>query len=57
MMARKFFDAGVLELLEGFFLAFLPVIGVAALSIIAVKIKMYWMEKNKKCEPENEIDL
>ncbi len=57
MMARKFFDAGVLELLEGFFLAFLPVIGVSALSIIAVKIKMYWMEKNKKCEPENEIDL
>ena len=57
MMARKFFDAGVLKLLEGFFLAFLPVIGVSALSIIAVKIKMYWMEKNKKCEPENEIDL
>ena len=57
MMARKFFDAGVLELLEGFFLAFLPVMGVSALSIIAVKIKMYWMEKNKKCEPENEIDL
>ena len=57
MMVRKFFDAGVLELLEGFFLAFLPVIGVSALSIIAVKIKMYWMEKNKKCEPENEIDL
>ena len=57
MMARKFFDAGVLELLEGFFLAFLPVIGVSALSIIAVKIKMYWMEKNKKCEPEIEIDL
>lgn len=57
MMARKFFDAGVFELLEGFFLAFLPVIGVSALSIIAVKIKMYWMEKNKKCEPENEIDL
>ena len=57
MMARKFFDAGVLELLEGFFLAFLPVIGVSALSIIAVKIKIYWMEKNKKCEPENDTDL
>ena len=56
-LAWKYWGITVLEKLEVAFLAFLPVIGVTALCIIMVKIKIYWMEKNKISEPEKEIGL
>mgnify|MGYP004450860363 FL=1 len=56
-LAWKYRGVTVLEKLEVAFLAFLPVIGVTALCIIMVKIKIYWMEKNKISEPEKEIGL
>jgi hypothetical protein len=56
-LAWKFMGITVLEKLEVAFLSFLPVIGVTALCIIMIKIKIYWMEKNKKSEPEKEIGL
>lgn len=54
-LAWKFVGIMGLETLEVAFLSLLPVIGVTALCIIMVKIKVYWMEKNKKSEPEIEI--
>ena len=51
-LAWKFMGTTVLEMLEVAFLSFLPVIGVTALCIIMVKIKIYWIEKNKAKEPE-----
>lgn len=48
----EFLGAGLLELLESAFSSLLPIIGVTALSIIMVKMKKYWMEKNKISEPE-----
>lgn len=56
-LAWKFVGITALEMLEVAFLSFLPVIGVTALCIIMVKIKIYWMEKNKLSEPEKEIGL
>lgn len=56
-LAWKYLRITMLEKLEVAFLAFLPVIGVTALCIIMVKIKIYWMEKNKISEPEKEIGL
>ena len=53
-LAWSFLEAGVLEMLESAFLSLLPIIGVTALSVIMVKIKKYWMEKNKLFEPEIE---
>ncbi len=53
--AWKFVGIMGLEILEGTFLLWLPVIGVTALCVIMIKIKVYWMEKNKKSEPEIEI--
>lgn len=50
--AWEFVGTMVLEELEVVFLSFLPVIGVTALCIIMVKIKVYWMEKNEVIEPE-----
>lgn len=47
----------VLEIFEIMFLSFLPIIGVTALSIIMVKVRIYWMEKNGMREPEKEILL
>ena len=46
-----------MEQLEIGFISFLPVIGVSAMCIIMVKIKIYWMEKNKVFEPEKGIGL
>ena len=51
-LAWKFLGITVLEQLEIGFLSFLPVIGVSAMCIIMVKVKIYWMEKNKVFEPE-----
>lgn len=56
-LAWKFVGITALEMLEVAFLSFLPVIGVTALCIIMVKIKIYWMEKNHLSEPEKEIGL
>ncbi len=55
-LALKFVEIICLEELEIIFKAFLPVIGVTALSIIFVKIKVYWLEKNKISEPQKEIE-
>lgn len=41
-----------LETLEIIFMSILPVIGVTALCIIMIKVKEYWMKKNKIFEPE-----
>jgi len=54
-LAWSFLGIGILEMLEGAFLSLLPIIGVTALCIIMIKIKGYWMEKNKIFEPETEI--
>lgn len=56
-LAWKFMGITVLERLEVAFLSFLPVIGVTALCIIIVKMKVYWMEKHKVDEPEKEVGL
>lgn len=57
LLAWKFLGITVLEQLEIGFISFLPVIGVSAMCIIMVKIKIYWMEKNKVFEPEKGIGL
>lgn len=36
-------------------MSWLPVIGVTTLCTIMIKIKGYWMEKNKVAEPEKEL--
>jgi len=54
-LAWKFVGITVLEVLETSFLSWLPVIGVTALCIIMVKLKVYWLEKNAIFEPETEI--
>lgn len=54
-LAWKFVGIMVLETLEITFMSWLLVIGVTAICIIMIKIKGYWMEKNKKTEPEKEI--
>ena len=51
-LAWKFAGILGLEQLEVAFLSLLPVIGVTALSIIMIKIKGYWLEKNEIVEPE-----
>lgn len=43
--------------LEAFFLLFLPIIGVTALSIIMVKIKDHWIKKYKSSMVESEENL
>lgn len=50
--AWKLIEKMILETMEVAFISFLPVIGVTALCIIMVKIKIYWMEKNKISELE-----
>lgn len=45
----------IFETLEKAFLFLLPIIGVSALCIIMVKIKIYWMGKNNISEPEIEL--
>ncbi len=55
VLAWKFAGIMWLEILEITFMSLLPVIGVTALCIIMIKIKGYWMEKNKISEPEKEI--
>lgn len=54
-LAWIFLRSGVLEILESIFISLLPIIGITALCIIMIKIKEYWMEKNKISEPETEI--
>lgn len=54
-LAWKFVGILGLEQLEIAFLSLLPVIGVTALCIIMIKIKGYWLEKNKIVEPENSL--
>ena len=56
-LAWKFVEATVLETLELAFFSFLPVIGVTALCIIIIKVKIYWMEKNEVDEPEKKVGL
>ncbi len=46
-LAWEFLGITVLELLEIFFLSFLPVIGVSAMCIIMVKVKVYSFPSNK----------
>lgn len=55
-LAWKFVGIWGLEQLEVAFLSLLPVIGVTALCIIMIKIKGYWLEKNKVIEPEKEFE-
>ena len=54
-LAWEFFWIMGLEMLETAFLSLLPVIGVSALCIIMIKIKGYWVEKNRTPEPEKKI--
>lgn len=54
-LARELLGIMGLEMLETAFLSLLPVIGVSALCIIMIKIKGYWVEKNKTPEPEKKI--
>lgn len=53
----KYMGIDLLEMLEVAFLSFLPIIGVTTLSIIMIKIKIYWVEKNKISESKEEILL
>lgn len=52
VFAWEFIKIAVLEILADFFLFFLPVIGVTALSIIMIKVKIYWNQKNNVDELE-----
>lgn len=54
-LAWEFLETMCLEFLELVFLSLLPVIGVSALCIIMIRIKGYWVVKNKTPEPETEI--
>ena len=54
-LAWEFFGLMCLEMLEVVFLSLLPVMGVSTLCIIMIKIKKYWIEKNKIPEPETKI--
>jgi len=45
----------ILQSVNELFVIFLPIIGVTALSVIVIKIKVYWMKKNNIKEPEMQV--
>lgn len=49
----KYAEVEFLDALQWFFVAFLPIIGTSTLCIIFIKIKVYWLEKNQREEPED----
>lgn len=49
----KYAELKILDALQSFFVVFLPIIGTSTLCIIFIKIKMYWLEKNQREEPED----
>ena len=55
-LALSFIGIGVLEKAERLLVSLLPIIGVSALCIIMIKIKMYWMKQKEVEEPEETGD-